>query len=122
MKSPAVTNVEKNTQLWQQINPRISEVENTNTLKVHSSLIETPLNTGMIFKSFKMESSGSNKNEVVDLSKKIQAWTSWKEKHKQGIDGISEINWCRSGRQINNFHFRRDGKNSVLKKIAFERR
>ncbi len=92
MKSPAVTNVEKNTQLWQQMNPRISEVENTNTLKVHSSLIETPLNTGMIFKSFKMESSGSNKNEVVDLSKKIQAWTSWKEKHKHGIEGISKIN------------------------------
>lgn len=91
MEAINVSDVEKNSLLRQQMNHKLSELENLDK-SVHSSLIETPLNTGMIFKSFKMESADSNKNEVVDLSKKIQAWHSWKERNKEGIPNISKAN------------------------------
>ena len=91
MEAIEVSDVEKSILFRQQMNRNISELENPSN-NIHSSLIETPLNTGMIFKSFKMESADSNKNEVVDLSKKIQAWYSWKERNKEGIPGISKQN------------------------------
>lgn len=75
-----------------QANRKISLVEEPSKEKPNLSLIETPESRGETFKSFKMESLTSNQNEVIDPSKKIQAWYSWRERNKDGIPGISKLN------------------------------